>query len=177
MNNKIQMILLACSLLVFNACSKDDDYDKTAPNMVLIDGVFYDLNGSFIEDTHELQEDKTWKYSHELIIFGGDIKYTNLQDGYNGKGFILAAKMYTKTVDLDAGNYKIDNSLSSSTCLATYVTNFDVDGETNPPFIEIAGGTINVQRGSTDVVSFDVVDANGKRIKGTFDKPILGLYR
>lgn len=177
MKSTLHFIIALTSILFLNSCGNDDDFSKTSPNQVLIDGTYYDLNGSFIDDAHELQEDRTFKYAHELIIFGGGIKYTNLQEGYNGTGFILFAKMYSNTVDLDAGTYTLDPSTSPLSCQAGYSNNIDVDSESNPPLITIKSGSIKIERGSKDVVNFDVTDANGKRIKGTFDKPILGLYR
>ncbi len=175
MKKTVQLSIILISIILFNSCS-NDDYEKSAPNVVLINGEYQDLNGSYISLFRERQEDNTWKYAFDQQIFGGNIKYVSLQEGYKGKGFFISIAYFTNKDYLDAGEYKFNINQAPFTFFATYWKNTDIDNDTPPNPTLIKSGTITVERGSSDIINFDLVDENDVRIKGTFDKPIIGLY-
>ena len=172
------VFLLVLTIALTLSCSKDDDIVYS--NTVTVDGGnLIELKGAATEDILITnQEDFTYRYEHYIEIFGGNIEYINLSEGYNGTGFLMAAFLNTQSDYLAEGTYSFESGTAPFTFSdAGYWTAFNPDAENIPDPIFIQSGTITITRSGEDSISFNLKDVNGKVIQGKYDLFIRGLYR
>ncbi|WP_152537380.1 hypothetical protein [Aquimarina pacifica] len=168
------VLFLVHTIVITVSCTSDDD--KYYPNTVTVDGDRIELKGAYTRDYKERQEDYTFKYWHYLELFGGNIEYVNLEEMYNGTGFLFAAVLNTNSEKLEGGTYTFSAKDSPFTFSnAVYWTAFNPDRE-NPDPAFITSGTIKIVRSSEDAIHIDVTDTRGNRITGEYNLFIRGLY-
>ena len=170
-------LLLVLTIALTLSCSKDDDIIYS--NTVRVDGGnSIELKGAYTEVIPIQQEDYTYEYVHYIEVFGGNIEYVNLSEGYNGTGFLMAAFLNTQSDYLAEGKYSFESGTAPFTFSdAGYWTAFNPDAENIPDPIAIQSGTITITRSGEDSISFNLTGTNGKVIQGKYDLFIRGLYR
>ncbi|WP_103070033.1 hypothetical protein [Aquimarina sediminis] len=175
MKTILRLLLITLNIITLNSCSSDDD--KEYPNTITVDGQSIELKGASILPIKERQEDFTYKYYHYLEVFGGDIKYVNLEELYNGTGFLFSVLLNAKSEDIEGATYTFNEKNGPNTfSQAGYWTSFDPDDKNLPAPSVITSGTVKIVRTGEDAIYIDVIDSNGKHIKGSYNLFIRGLY-
>jgi hypothetical protein len=169
-----KLLLLFFSLSLFTCSGGDDDNDNdnnspSQSDVLSVIGTDYELESGNLSNFGPSSTSNA--VNIDLDLFSSGISVVGCEA--EGSGQDIYFEMWTSDeAFLDSGTYEIvsdDNYSLFDITYADYILDLDVDSNSDPDWIILDSGTVNVERsGNNYTISWDTIDENGNVVAGSY---------